>query len=80
MEKLIFFCTALKIDVLTSSDTASVLKSKAKHTWFVSRLFFVLLIKPFQLSFEYDEDMSKGSVCYLQFHHINNKGFVSGCV
>ena len=78
MESLIYFCTALKINVLTSTETASVPKSKTSGL--VSRLFFVVLIRPFQLSFEYDEDMSEGSVCYLQFHHINNKGFVSGYV
>ena len=75
---LIYFCTALKIDALTSSETASVPKSK--NLWLVQRLFFVVLIRTFQLSIDYNEDMSKGSVCYLQFHHINNKGFVQGCV
>ena len=78
MESLIYFCTALKIDVLTSSVTASVPKSKISVV--SSTFVFVVLIRPFQLPFEYDEDMSKGSVCYLQFHHINNKGFVPGCV
>ena len=78
MESLIYFCTALKIDVLTSSETASVPKSK---TSVVSSTFvFVVLIRPFKLSFDYDDDITKGSVCYLQFHHINNKGYVPGCV
>ena len=78
MESLIYFCTVLKIDVLTSSETASVPKSK---TSVVSSTFvFVVLIRPFQLSFDYNEDMPKGSVSYPRIHQIGNKGFVPGCV
>ena len=69
------------IDVLTSSETVSVPKGKISVvSSTVARLFFVVLIRPFQLSSDYDEDMSKGSVCYLQFHHKNNRGFVPSCV
>ena len=78
MESLIYFCTALTIEVLTSSERASVPKSKTSVVSFT--FVFVVLIILFHLSSDYNEDMSKVSVCYLQFHHINNKGFVPSSV
>ena len=72
----------LNVEALTSWETASV--PTGKHLWMVPLTFFflsfVLLIRSFHISSNYNKARSRGSVCYLQFHHIYNKSYVPSFV